>query len=56
MFIIVISLMALPNKKKVDPRRKEEKKQVPLCMAPENVELVHEFCPQHWRVGTAGIK
>ena len=34
----------------------ELRKQVPFGMAIENVELMHECFPKHFRMGTARIK
>ena len=45
------SLKAL-HFQKVFPVIVERREQVPFSMCIENGELIHEYSPEHWRVGT----
>ena len=46
--------MELINQNKVDPKR--AKKEVPFGMAIENVKLMYECYPEHYRGGTVRLK
>ena len=50
----MISLIALPNQNKVDPRR--AKKESSILYGYWNVELMHEYFLQHLGMGTARMK